>query len=280
MENNKLLLLIAVVAGVFATGLAFTYIQGATSNTGLPPEPKENVLRVVNDLEANHTIDPDRDLQAMQVPAGSTLAPFVKTLYKADEKESLRGQRIGMPIPAGTPLQYAHLKPIQDTNLAPGTRALGVRVSNENLMGGLLLPGDRVDVIATYHLPRENKAVGANPTIDPNNPSAAIGAIFSKLADKTAYPDEFKSTEILSNIRIVGIGSSLGGSRQQFLFTGGEGGGSNGSVITLELTPEQAVEMIQAMSASANNITLLLRPNSRVPAPNSPAPAASGTQGG
>ena len=45
MENNKFLLLIAIVAGVFATALAFTYIQNTTSNIQSEKEPLERVLK-------------------------------------------------------------------------------------------------------------------------------------------------------------------------------------------------------------------------------------------
>lgn len=267
MENNKLLVIIAVVAGVFATGLAFTYIQTATGSSVTKELKQETVLIVKTDLPANHILDPDRDFIPQKVPS-EQFGSFVRLCFKADEQESLRGERLGSPVPGGTPLQYAHMKLIQDTNLAPGTRALGVRVKSENMMGGLLVPSDRVDIIATYRLPKEATSAGASGggAINPNDPASALGSIFSQLADKGAYPDEFKSQEVLSNVRIVGVGSSLGSSRQQFMFTGeNQRSGGGDRVITIEVTPEQAIALIQADSASNNNLTLLLRPNSRMP---------------
>jgi Flp pilus assembly protein CpaB len=268
MENNRLLLIIAVLAGVFATGLAFTYINQATSNTGPVTEAGEQILVVVNDLPANHQLDPDRDLRVESVPA-RTFAGFAKLLFKVDQRESLRGERLGTPVAAGSPLLYSHMKMIQDTNLAPGSRALGIRVKGENLMGGLLVPGDRVDIIATYKIPRAAAAPSSsgNAAFNPNDPSSALGTIFSQLTDTSAYPDEFQSQEVLSNVRIVGVGASLGASRQQFMFdqSGSGGGGGGDRIITLEVTPEQAVELIRADAASKNNLTLLLRPNTRLP---------------
>lgn len=281
MENNKLLVIIAVIAGVFATGLAFTYIQTATGSVKQTVESTENVLVVQTDLPANHILDPDRDFRVEKVPS-QRFAGFTRLCFKADEAESLRGERLGSPVPAGTPLQYAHMKMIQDTNLAPGTRALGIRVKSENLMGGLLVPGDRIDIVATYRLPKEatSRGAAANPSINPNDPASAIGSIFSQIADKSAYPDEFQSQEVLSNIRIVGVGASLGSSRQQFMFTGeAQRGGGGDRIITVEVTPEQAIALIQADSASNNNLTLLLRPNSRMPTATG-AGSAGSTDGG
>jgi Flp pilus assembly protein CpaB len=280
MENNKLLVIIAVIAGVFATGLAFTYIQSAANPGSVIVETKERVLIVRNDLPANHVIDPDRDLSVEEIPT-RIFGGFARLCFKADEAESLRGERLGSPVPAGAPLQYAHMKMIQDTNLAPGTRALGIRVKSENMMGGLLVPGDRVDIIATYRLPKEatSRGAAANPSINPNDPASAIGSIFSQIADKSAYPDEFQSQEVLSNIRIVGVGASLGSSRQQFMFTGENARGGGGDrIITVEVTPEQAISLIQADSASNNNLTLLLRPNTRTP--SSGAAGATPSDGG
>lgn len=270
MENNKFLLLIAIVAGVFATALAFTYIQNTTSNIQSEKEPLERVLKVKLDLPAGHVIDPDKDLSDEFVPA-RTFASFVKGLVKADEKESMRGTVLGRPVPAGAFLTYADAATIPDMNLAPGTRAIGIKVKPQNLMGGLLVPGDRVDIVATYRIPSQTNK-GNAPAIDTSNPQAAIGAIFSKMADQTAYPDEFKSMEILSNVRVIGIGGSMGSSRQQFMFTGDSTSGGGDKVITLEVTSEQAVELIQAAAASKDTLTLLLRPESRL--------AAGSSQGG
>jgi Flp pilus assembly protein CpaB len=270
MENNKLLLIIAVVAGIFATVLAFTYINNATSGVQTQAEPMAQVLRVVSDLPANHVLDPDRDLVVDSVPS-KRFAGWVRTLYKADEKESLRGQRIAQPVAAGQPLQYADLAMIQDTNLAPGTRAMGIRVAAQNLMGGLLLPGDRVDVVATYRIPKQVPAGAAAPSFDASNPNAALGAIFSKLTDSAAFPDEFQSVEILSNVRVIGVGGSLAGSRQQFMFNPEGGASQSGDrIITVEVTSDQAIDLIQASTASKDTLTLLLRPPTRQPtvAPN------------
>ena len=58
MHGNRLMLVIAVVAGVLATVLAFTYISKAKTELEPEPERKVEVLVVKSDLAANHVLDP------------------------------------------------------------------------------------------------------------------------------------------------------------------------------------------------------------------------------
>ena len=75
MQSNRLMLIIAVVAGVMATVLAFTYIRSATSALESPQtEAVVSVLFVTRDLPANHEINPETDVRAQDVGATSAEA--------------------------------------------------------------------------------------------------------------------------------------------------------------------------------------------------------------
>ena len=56
VQSNRLMLMVAVAAGVLATILAFAYINSATSQQ--EAEPSVSILFVANDLPANHVLDP------------------------------------------------------------------------------------------------------------------------------------------------------------------------------------------------------------------------------
>ena len=76
MHGNRLMLVIAIVAGILATILAFTYINAATSAAEeQEPEPQVSVLFVVNDLPANHALDPELENEATAATAHASHDP-------------------------------------------------------------------------------------------------------------------------------------------------------------------------------------------------------------
>ena len=66
MGGNRLMLIVAIVAGALAMVLAFTYINAATK-AAEEPEQQVPLLFVIDDLPANHLIDPAKDLRIDRV---------------------------------------------------------------------------------------------------------------------------------------------------------------------------------------------------------------------
>lgn len=255
MQGNRLMLIIAVVAGVMATVLAFTYINSATSAAeAVEPEPQVSVLFALNDLGANQQINPETDLRVDTVPLSSGLA---RSAVKADERDSLRGQRLSSPLPAGVPLLYSHLAPVTDIDLAQGSRAMAIDVDAANLMGGILVPGDRVDIIVSYRKPQELPDLSG---ISMDDPQAAMGAIMSQVLQQSGVPSDWEAEEVLTNIRVIAIGQQLTVSRQAYMFGVAATGRGGSSTVTLEVTLEQAKALIRATAGGTNPIALLLRP--------------------
>jgi len=254
------MLLIAVVAGVMAMILAFTYISSATSSLEQQQaEPTESVLFVTSDLPANHVLDPDVDLRTDRV--GVRTSPgLARSAVKADEFEAVRGQRITSPIPAGMPLLYSHLATIQDLELTPGMRALSIDVDDTGLLGGILVPGDHVDILVSYPVAEES---GQAPMpMDTSDPQAALGAVFAQVMSQSANPAEWQADMVLSDVRVLAIGAQLGLSRQQQMFgpETGLGGFADSNIVTLEVTIQQALDLVKASAGGANRISILLRP--------------------
>ena len=256
MQNNRLMLIVALVAGVMATVLAFTYIR--TARAALEdeePEQTVEVLFVVTDLAANHVIDSEGDLRVGRV--GVETAPgLARGAVKASERNAVHGLRINAPLPAGVPLLYSNLTTIQDIELAPGSRAMAITVDSANMMGGILVPGDRVDIIVSYRREKEMEV----PDFDPQNPQASMGAMMGQvLGQSSTVPSDWEAEEVLSDIRVIAVGQLLTASRQAQMF-GMSGLGGGGSTVTLEVTSQQARELIKATAGGSNPLTLLLRP--------------------
>ena len=258
MQSHRLMLIIAVAAGIVATVLAFTYISSATSER--QTEPTVSVLFAVSDLPANHVLDPDHDLRVDSI--GTVTSPaLARAAVKADEKAAVRGQRINAPLPAGSPLLYGHLAVIEDIKIAPGKRAMSIGVSEENMLGGILVPGDHVDIIVTYPVQQQTEGAGA-PAMDMTNPQAALNAVFARALARSSNPSQWESKEVLSNVHILAIGDQLQASRQQFMYglETGLGGRGGAGTVTIEVTPKQALDLIRSTAGGTNSLTLLLRP--------------------
>lgn len=262
------MLLVSVAAGLVATVLAFLYIDSATSEvTEIEPARTVDILYTVSDLSTDEPIDATVDLRVESVNVDDSPG-LARNAVKASERQAVDGRPISVPVPAGSPLMYSYLTPVKDVELAPGMRALAISVSNENLMGGLLVPGDRVDILVSYELiiEPEEEPEGTTAPEQPdyvNDPNAAIGNMMSQMmgslgAGAAPGTTEWVTDEVLSDVRVIAVGSSLSGSRQAQMF--GLSSASGGSTITVELSTEDAKELIRAQANGRNPLTLLLRP--------------------
>lgn len=262
--KDRLMLLVAVVAGLVATALTFVYLEAATSDAeDLAPVRTMQVLFTVDDLPANTVIDADKHLRSETINIDATPG-IARGAVKASDRSAVDGRPISSPVPAGVPLLYSHLTQVQDVDLGPGMRAMAITVDRENLMGGILVPGDHVDLVVSYRKEAEPKAPA---TAEGQGPEAAIGAMMSQVMDQlgqgggSSIPSQWISEVVLSNVRIIAVGTALSGSRQAQMYGMAAGGGARGgSTITLELSSAQALELIRVQAGGKNMLTVLLRP--------------------
>ncbi len=103
--------------------------------------------------------------------------------------------------------------------LAPGMRAMAVQVSVENTAGGFILPGDRVDIIATHQIPRAGG--GTSDTVQP----------------------------VLRNIRVLAI--------DQQVQTQKDKASVIGATATLEVTPVDGQAL--TLAKASGSLSLMLR---------------------
>lgn len=150
--RNKIMALVAVIFSVIAAILVYAALQSGSGNDTSSSVSAASTLVVVaaRDVPANTILTADM-LEVRQVPLGSQLdGVFASTARVV-------GLPTRFPIEAGeqvTP-QKVGLDRIDDENdialvLPPGRRAFAVEVREVTGVGGLLLPGHYVDVIAVF----------------------------------------------------------------------------------------------------------------------------------
>jgi len=270
MDKNRLMMIVAVIAGLLSMALAFMYLQRTSSNIrNQESQPVAKILVAMRDIPANTALVPEEDLIEKDIPARD-FAYLAASAVSADEFNSLEGVKVRYPIAVSMPLLYSHLTEVVDLTISPGARAMTINVSDAGGLGGLLVPGDRVDVVVTRRLPKEQVndpyAGISNNSFDMNNPQASINAVLGQVLSQSMGAagggGEWIADIIVSNVKVLAIGTKLSLSRQQFLFGPEESPYSSPapSTVTLELTTEQALSLTGSTGSGSNPVTLLLRP--------------------
>lgn len=141
MEDNKasrMFLVVAVVLGVLATLIAFSFIKGTE---GQDRGPKAVVVVASHDLRPGASIDPERDFKLEEIPA--KFASFRDKTIDPGSRENYKGQKVNRVIRAGQPVflvDFAAGGEIEWTS--PNERAMNIKADP-----GLAIPGDHVKIM-------------------------------------------------------------------------------------------------------------------------------------
>ena len=150
--RNRLMIVAAIVFGLIFAVLLFTALRsddGGSSSSAFEIDTADTLV-VTRDVEANTILTEDM-LAIQAVPVEQALTGGYETV------EAAVGLPVRFPLQAGeqvTDIKLA-LSTIQDEDdlalvLAPGERAFAVGASEISAVGGNLLPGNLVDVIAVF----------------------------------------------------------------------------------------------------------------------------------
>jgi pilus assembly protein CpaB len=150
-----LMLITALALGMIAFQAARPPAPTGLANAPPPPPPTLSYIVAAHPLPPG-TLARDSDLGNKsvprdQVPAGALLAG-------AESRAQLNGALIQRYIESGAPVLLADVLRPRDRGflaavLTPGTRAVSIAVDPVSGVGGLIWPGDRVDVILTHEIP-------------------------------------------------------------------------------------------------------------------------------
>ncbi len=224
---SKAFLIAAVVLGVLATVLAFGFIE---STAGQDRGPKTRIVVAKRDLRPNVAIDPERDLQAEDVPA--RFAAMAAQSLDWDARADYKGQRLNRRVLAGQPIFLADLSAMGELRLSEGTRALTISAEP-----GITIPGDYVKILV--------------PRMDPVTAGGA--------ADPNRAPYQVLLIGRGNGYRVLAVGGSLFKTRQQVTASDQyEAGSGSAKTVTLEVTEDQAGEILRSLGGGQQKATLLL----------------------
>jgi len=145
---------IGVVAVVMLTRSFLSSAQQAQTAeaTSKRQNPAAEVLVAKRDLHVGAILSPE-DLQWSAWPEeGLNEAFFAK---KGSKVKDIHGQVVRLPLAKGAPLTRSSVVKQGERGflaaiLAPGMRAVSVKLSPTSGIGGFVFPGDRVDVLLTH----------------------------------------------------------------------------------------------------------------------------------
>lgn len=221
--NKNFALIIAMLLGVVAVALMFSYIKKSidakTSGWDMA-----SVLVAAEDLPAGTT------LTAQNTAARSYPSKYVSDrTIEPSQAQLVIGSELLTPAERGKPILWTDVKPLTEVrnglsaDLQPGTRAVTVPVTQLSSFDGMLRPGMRVDVLWTgeesfFTPPPPPEPVpeaeeGKAP--DAASVQAQMAAMQSKGAAQAAAGKERKTLLLLQDVPVVAIGDQRNAARLQ-----------------------------------------------------------------
>jgi pilus assembly protein CpaB len=143
-------LFVAVAAGIVAVALMWFYISSREASLLLQSAP-QTVVVATADIPGNSVMQPGT-FEVRQVPSA-----FAQPRAVARE-EDVEGRVVMVPVPKGTQILATMLGDVGVSALAfevpAGQRAVTMAAANVTGVGGLVRPGNRVDVMGTFDFGR------------------------------------------------------------------------------------------------------------------------------
>lgn len=221
--NKNFALIIAMLLGVVAVALMFSYIKKSidakTSGWDMA-----SVLVAAEDLPAGTT------LTAQNTAARSYPSKYVSDrTIEPSQAQLVIGSELLTPAERGKPILWTDVKPLTEVrnglsaDLQPGTRAVTIPVTQLSSFDGMLRPGMRVDVLWTGEEsfftppPPPEPAPEATEVKAPDAASvqAQMAAMQSKGAAQAAAGKERKTLLLLQDVPVVAIGDQRNAARLQ-----------------------------------------------------------------
>jgi pilus assembly protein CpaB len=250
--RNRAAMLLSIGMGLLAVFMMTVYMTGRENQLLELAAPKD-VLIATTDILANSVID-ERMIQRILVPA-----KYQQPKVLVDIREAI-GRVVAVSVPRGAQLLGTYLEDAGRTALAfevtRGRRAVTIAVSDVTGVGGLVRPGNFVDILGTFEFGR---------------PSGGGGQ-----GGRPGYADERTETRtLMQNVLVIAAGQDyLGGrpdprpqeqartmSEQAAQAQANAASARNRDVrnVTVLVAPQQVQELVLAQRVGA--LTLALRSN-------------------
>ena len=234
-------LLLAVALGLAAALMSWTYVQRAGHRP--PPVAMVPVVVAAQDIAVRTQITPQM-LVIKEVPADARHPKALTALDQANGKVS------SLPVAAGEQvLSTKFFARKEDSGLAfqiaPGKRAVSVAVSEVITAGGLINPGDFVDVVGLFSgLPSSGASAANQDFTSVVLQNIEVLAVAQFIQGPAADPQ--------ASIGVAGVGGSKPDPAKQ-----DQQARPNARTFTLAVTPEEAQKLI--LAEEKGKIRLALR---------------------
>lgn len=183
--------------------------------------PTMDVLVASGDIASGSVLSPE-NVRWEPWPQPNLNEAFITRDKRAEAVSELSGSFVNTPFVAGEPIREARLMAtnvnLLSNKLAPGKRAVAVKITAESTAGGFILPGDRVDVIRTS-------------TIDGGDGGQSRN----------------ESQIIIANVRVLAIDQTAVQSAEGTVL---------GKTATLELAPKEAEQIVAAEASGMLSLAL------------------------
>ena len=248
----RLLVICLVVLAVFGAGgaviLVKKFIDAGNQSQGVSVPETGETVKTIFVLVADATLQPGTligtaSYRWQQWPNDAiTENYFTETNNIAGVPEEIKEFKIRQPIFKGTPITKEMVFKTDTVGVLPGLlkndmRAMSVSVRSPNGPVGLILPGDKVDVIVTMEM---QKLISDYQISERKEKQ--------ELAGKELPPVKYGAETILKNIAVIAIDQN---------FESKEVSEKPISTVTLELSSLDAEKL--AVAKSMGNINLVLR---------------------
>ena len=213
-RGNRILLLLAVAAGLVAAVLVFVALSDNGSDTTTVSGGGDTAKVVVasGNISAGTKITDDM-VKTIEVPK----ALLVTGAYT--ETSSLVGQKARMPILEGEQIAVSKVGSniVKDDGLGgvvpSGLRGLGVKIEQVTAVGGNLLTGDHVDVYAAYKDDNDNvkvykildntEVLSVAQEAQKPLPAATAAPAQPQLSNSGQLPDDLKEQPNASTVTVA-----------------------------------------------------------------------------
>ena len=261
--NKNIALILALLLGVAAAALMFSYIQKTTE-----AKTKGWDMRTV--LVANENLPVGTVLSEENTAARPYPSKYISgRVLTPDAAEVVFGGILSVAAERGKPILWTDVQlPIETAiglaaELAANTRALTIPITQVSSFNGMLRPGMYVDVLWTGEASAIRPAPPAPPADDAELDmdgdttlsAADVQRLMSRASAQAAQSANAQparvTTVLLQNVLVIAVGD-----QHESRLTPGAGIQEGYNTITLMLSPESARILVHAMSNGAINLLL------------------------
>lgn len=162
MQRSLISLIVGVVLAIVAVGLLALYVRGIRGSATVSAAASDvgTVVVAANNLPFGAAIKRDY-LKTVQWPQESIPAGAFHSIDEVFAGSDGSDRIVLRPIVSDEPVLKSTVsgfgaKATLSREVAPGMRAVSIRINDVSGVAGFLLPGDRVDVMLTRKLPGDN----------------------------------------------------------------------------------------------------------------------------